>query len=260
MTQFVSRFNEVIMPRRVMKLESSPGWVILESSILMDGYTLTGIRALCYRPLSMTSGSDDRSAEFYAVLGHITIKTEEHKSFLPPSSSWLVEGQDIKWSSSSQGSKIVSLKITWKWRDGDSPYFSYNVYVEEITKVKGTGPNRVMSVDAPKYLGAAQVRSFYVSDHVVPPSVASLKFIIQVCGVDGACQKLDESPSFALERWGSFCVYLTAYSFSISSLLREGRFNSFPSISAVWWLQIDCLRRLSNIRILSPCRTHFRAS
>ncbi|KAI6670183.1 hypothetical protein NL676_005068 [Syzygium grande] len=199
MTQFVSRFNEVIMPRRVMKLESSPGWVILESSILMDGYTLTGIRALCYRALSMTSGSDDRSAEFYAVLGHITIKTEEHKSFLPPSSSWLVEGQDIKWSSSSQGSKIVSLKITWKWRDGDSPYFSYNVYVEEITKVKGTGPNRVMSEGAPKYLGAAQVRSFYVSDHVVPPSVASLKFIIQVCGVDGACQKLDESPSFALE-------------------------------------------------------------
>lgn len=199
MSQFISRFSKVIMPHQVTKLESSPGWVILESSILMEGYTLKGIRALCYRPLSMTSGSDDQSAEFYAVLGHITIETEKHSSFLPPSSSWLVEGQDIKWTSKSQGSKTVSLKISWKWRDGNSPYFSYIVYVQEITKMEGTGPDRVASEGARKYLGVAQVRSFYMSDHVVPPSVVSLKFVIQVCGVDGACQKLDESPSFTLE-------------------------------------------------------------
>ncbi|KAF8009735.1 hypothetical protein BT93_J0660 [Corymbia citriodora subsp. variegata] len=199
MSQFVSRFSRVIMPHGVTKLESSPGWVILESSISMDGYTLKGISALCYRPLNVTSGSDDRSAEFYAVLGHITIKAQEQNLLLPPSSAWLVDGQDIKWASESQGSKTVSLKITWKWRDGNSPYFSYNVYVEEITKMKGTGPGQVVSENAQKYLGAAQVRSFYVSDHVVPPSVMSLRFIIQVCGIDGACQKLDESPSFTLE-------------------------------------------------------------
>ncbi|XP_030540409.1 cytosolic endo-beta-N-acetylglucosaminidase 1 [Rhodamnia argentea] len=198
MNQFVRRFSEVIMPRRVTKLESSPEWVILESSISMDGYTLKGIRALCYRPLSTTSGSGDRSVEFYAVLGHITIKTEERNSFLPPSSSWLVEGRDIKWASDSHGSKTVSLKITWEWRDGNSPYFSYNVYVEEIIKMEGTGQDELMSKGARKYLGAAQVRSFYVSDHVVQLSVTSLKFIIQVCTLDGACQKLDESPRFAL--------------------------------------------------------------
>ena len=45
--KFLSKFSEVIEPRQLTKPDMAPGWVIQESSIAMNGYTLTEIHAVC---------------------------------------------------------------------------------------------------------------------------------------------------------------------------------------------------------------------
>lgn len=211
MNQFSSKFSTVIMPRRVTKSETAPGWVIQESNIAMDGYTLTEIHVVCYKSkpghnyfsLDSRSNSKDASlahgpSDYYAVLGNIIVKTSEQNSVFPPSASWLVEGQYIKWTSGSQGSKTLSVKIIWKLKDGDDSLFpKYNIYVEKLTKQGGGNPVGVLE-GVQGYLGVAQVEAFYVSDLAVPSGTSSLKFIIQVCSVDGVGQKLEDSPSFQL--------------------------------------------------------------
>ncbi|XP_059666789.1 cytosolic endo-beta-N-acetylglucosaminidase 1-like [Cornus florida] len=198
--QLSSNFSEVIRPIRVTKPETAPGWVIQESSIAMNGYTLTEIHAVCYQ--SNPEVNEDNSlarspSEYFAVLGHITVRTSEKNSMFPPSTSWLVEGQYINWTSGSQGSKTLSVKVLWKLKDGDSSEFpKYNIYVEKLA-TNAVGETGKMH-GVPEYLGVAQVEAFYVSDLVVPLDTSSLKFIIQVCGNDGACQTLDDSPSFQL--------------------------------------------------------------
>ncbi|CAK7325923.1 unnamed protein product [Dovyalis caffra] len=210
--QFSSKFSKVIVPRQVNKPRTAPGWVILESSIEMNGFTLTEIHAVCYRPKCehaqlrleyKTEDSEDVLAhspkEYYAVLGHITMRTSEESIDFPPSSSWLVEGNYIKWSSGSQGSKTVSVKITWKLKDvTDSQFHKYNIYVEKLPKQAVRNPSAEL-VGVQEYLGVANVEAFYVSELPIPATTSSLKFIIQVCGVDGACQSLDGSPYFQLD-------------------------------------------------------------
>lgn len=213
MNRFSSKYNEVIMPRRVTMTDISPGWVIQESSISMNGYTLTDIHAVCYNSkpevsqLRLNSGADvqdnilSRSPkEYFAVLGHITMKTAEQNAEFPPPTSWLLEGQYIKWTSGSEGSKILSVKLIWKQKKSiDSSFSKYNIYVEKLAKqaVRDSDGGLLKGV-AREYLGVAEVEAFYVSDLVVPSSTSSVKFIIQVSGVDGTCQKLDDSPSFQL--------------------------------------------------------------
>lgn len=216
MNQFSSKFSKVIMPRRVIAMPKiSPGWVIQESSIAMNGYILTEIHAVCYRSkselpqLRLDSGAEDQDnkfsrspKEYYAVLGHITVKRSEDKAVFPPSSSWLLEGQYLKWTSSSDGSKILSIKIIWKLKNGnDSIFPKYNIYVEKLAKhaVGGGGAEMLKEGAVLDYLGVAQVESFYVSDLVVPSGTSSIKFITQVCGIDGTYQELDDSPSFQLD-------------------------------------------------------------
>ncbi|XP_050209489.1 cytosolic endo-beta-N-acetylglucosaminidase 1-like [Mercurialis annua] len=204
--QISNNFNKVIMPRRVNGPEAVSGWVILESSIEMNGYTLTEIHALCYKPnpehgkLRSESWTDLHRAygsspsEYLALLGDIKIRNSEASLVFPPSSSWLVEGQYIKWSSDSQGSKTLSVKINWKLKDASKIQFSkYNIYVEKLAKNGGgNSDGRVEGIQ--EYIGVAYVDAYYVSDISVPSSTCSVKFIIQMCGVDGACQKLDDSP------------------------------------------------------------------
>ncbi|XP_059669303.1 cytosolic endo-beta-N-acetylglucosaminidase 1-like [Cornus florida] len=201
--QLSTKFGKVIMPCRVTKPETAPGWVIQESSISMNGYTLTEIHAVCYRSkpelgkqiLNSGSNGEDNAlargpSEYFALLGHITVKTSEQNSSFPPSTSWLVEGQYIKWTSGSQGSKTLSVKVIWKLKDGDASLFpQYNIYVEKLSK---------MLEGVQEYLGVARVDAFYVSDLVIPTGTSSLNFIVQVCSIDGACQTLDDSPSFEL--------------------------------------------------------------
>lgn len=210
--QFSRKFSKIIAPCQVNKPRTAPGWAVLESSIEMNGYTLTEIHAVCYRPKHehsqlrlehRTDGSEDTLTyspkEYHAVLGHITMNTSKENTYFPPSSSWLVEGHYIKWSSGSQGSKTVSVKIVWKSKDGtDSQFPKYNIYVEKLPKQAvrnhGVGLGGVQ-----EYLGVANVEAFYVSELPIPATTSSLKFIIQVCGVDGVCQNMDDSPYFQLD-------------------------------------------------------------
>lgn len=203
MNRFSSKFSNVIMPRQVKKLDTAPEWVIQESSIAMNGYTLTGIHAVCYKSepeiykqeLKSDSLNPDKLArdpsEYYAVLGHIEVKTSVWILDFPPSAAWLVEGQYIKWALNSQGSKTLSVKIIWSLKGGNASRFpKYNIYVEKQ-------PNIPVD-EMQEYLGVAEVEAFYVSDLVVPSGSSSLRFIVQVCSLDGTSQKLDDSPSFLL--------------------------------------------------------------
>ncbi|XP_002520781.3 cytosolic endo-beta-N-acetylglucosaminidase 1 [Ricinus communis] len=214
LSHFSGKFRKVIMTHQIRKPEMDPGWVVHEGSIAMNDQILTEIHAVCYRRKPEQSklrteykadGQDDSlvssPAGYFAVLGHIAIQNSERKSCFFPSSSWLVEGQNIKFSSDSQGSKFVSVKIIWQLKDGDHCVFShYNIYVEKLEKqveVEGNTNKRVKG--ACKYLGVAQVTAFYVSDLSVPSTTYRLKFIIQVCDFNGDCQKLNDSPSFQLD-------------------------------------------------------------
>lgn len=101
-------------------------------TVAMDGHVLTEIHASCYRTRSTHTESqsefgvdnqetalDPSPAEYFAVLGHFTFKKLSENLFFPPSTARLTESQYVKYNSISQGFKAVSLKITWKLKDGN---------------------------------------------------------------------------------------------------------------------------------------------
>ncbi|MED6156811.1 hypothetical protein PIB30_017802 [Stylosanthes scabra] len=193
MNHLSQKFGKIVPTTE--KNGSSPGWIIHEFTIDMNGYTLTEIRAMCYRQdhkLTLNSrplGRDLTGDNYSAILGHVTVTTLDYKPSFPLSNSWLVSGEYINLKSSTKGdSKLLSVKISWKLKEGNdySAFSHYNVYVENVSKVK-------------EYIGVAHVNYFYVSELVVPSGTSSFKFIIQVCNVDGTNQKLDESPYFQLK-------------------------------------------------------------
>ncbi|OVA02795.1 hypothetical protein BVC80_9093g151 [Macleaya cordata] len=108
--------------------------------------------------------------------------------------SWVVKGEYISWTNTGSGdSKSLSIKIFWRLDKEDGSLFSkYNIYVSKIAAVDGK------TEEANQYLGVARVKAFYVPDLVVPAGISSLKFIIQVCGIDGAFQDLNSCPTFLL--------------------------------------------------------------
>lgn len=118
----------------------------------------------------------------------------------------VVSGEDIKWNSSSQGSKTLNVKILWKLKAGNTSLFTnYNIYAKKQDKQANMAVARKdgMLEGVPDFLGVAEVESFYVADFLVSSGTSSLTFIIQVCGLDGLCQKLDDSPSLQLHVEGS---------------------------------------------------------
>lgn len=191
--RFANDFTSVIMPRLVKKLETAPEWVIQESSVIMEGFTLTGIHAVCYKssPKSeLLHQSTSSSSEYYAILGHISIKSSASNMVFPRASEWHVESENLDWRSSSEGHKTVSLKILWTLNSRCTSLFSkYNIYVEDEASESG---------QESKYVGVALVEAFYVSEFLVPTGISSLKFIIQACTFDGACQELVDSPFLRL--------------------------------------------------------------
>ncbi|ESW35571.1 hypothetical protein PHAVU_001G245900 [Phaseolus vulgaris] len=207
---FSNKFSKVIMTRERKGLSS--GWVINEGVIAMNGYTLTEIDAVCYRSDSSVNeirwqhrsndndGTLASPSDYFAVLGHITIKTSGYRSDFPVSSSWLFDGTCIKWTSDPQGSKTLDVKISWKLKNENNYQFlKFNVYLVKLSKQAGGNPGTASEDDVKEYLGVAHVSSFYVSDLKVPSDTSTLKFIIQVCGIDGTIQELDESPYYELE-------------------------------------------------------------
>lgn len=138
-------------------------------------------------------------SEYFAVLGNFALRSSDEQRDLPPYDSWLVESQFIKWTPGPEGTQTLDIKIIWKLKDdsSDTVFDHYNVYV---VKVAEKGENRHGGLpNVPEYLGVAHVEAFYVSNLAVPSSTSSLKFIIQVCGVDGSSQKLEDSPFLYLE-------------------------------------------------------------
>ncbi|KAL8137384.1 hypothetical protein V2J09_003385 [Rumex salicifolius] len=194
MNMLSQRFSTVILPSAI--IDSAKGWFIMVHLISMQGYTLTGIHSVCYK-----LGSS--SADYHAVLGHISIKTLSQNVNPPPADSWTVEGESINWiSANSEGSKYLSLKIVWRLTNGSNAVFpKYDIYVEKIFKQSSDDsyhePNR-----EPLYVGVAQVKAFYVSDLLVSTDTSHVKFIVQVSSVDGTAQKLDDSPSLLLSVQG----------------------------------------------------------
>lgn len=209
--QFSSKFSKIIMPHQITKPEKDSEWVLQESSIAMKGYTLTEIHAVCYHStletneIGLGSHSNDQdsilslsSKEYLAILGDITIKTSAQILVFPPSTSWIVEGQNTKWTSPSEGSKSLSIKVIWKLQNGDASLFpKYNIYVKKLDK-QVVGKPRGTLPGGHEYLGVAFVEAYQVSDLEVPSETSAIKFFIQVCGADGTCQKIDDSPSFTL--------------------------------------------------------------
>ncbi|KNA05457.1 hypothetical protein SOVF_190140, partial [Spinacia oleracea] len=200
LNKFSSKFRKVIMPRRVTKPESADGWVLQENIIAMPGYTLTEIQAVCYK--LRPEINEEQISEYYAVLGHLSIQYSGQHVRLPPSSSWVVEGQDVSWKSGTEKSKSVSLTILWRSKDGNdlNEIQKYNIYVEKTSEADGNLDVKLQA--AQEFLGVALVDAFYVSELLVPSGISSLKFVIQVCGADGTCQPLDDSPSFQLDMEG----------------------------------------------------------
>ncbi|KAK7385790.1 hypothetical protein VNO78_31651 [Psophocarpus tetragonolobus] len=209
MDHLSSRFSKVV-PTSEPK-GNTPGWVIHEGTIEMNGYILTEIHALCYRsnaPPCKELGLKYRpfgpdhtmasSTDYFAVLGHITVKTSNYKPNFPVSTSWLVDGGYINWKSGPQDSRILSVKVSWKMKEGNNFVFShYNVYVETLSKLEDG--NLSISKQVQEYLGVAHVNCFYISELKIPPFTSSLKFIIQVCSFDGTNQNLEECPYYQLE-------------------------------------------------------------
>lgn len=211
--QFSSKFGEVITTHELENPGSSFGWVTNEGGIAMSGYKLTEIGVVCYNSKTninerrleyKTESSDDSStqapAEYYAVLGQISIRTSEHNTVFPPSVSWLVEGQYVTWSGESNGSKTLSVRISWTLKDGnDSAFPQYNIYAENVAnKLVGKPAGRNLEA-AQEFLGVARVKAFYVANLAVASGISKVKFTIQVCSVDGSIQKMDESPFLELD-------------------------------------------------------------
>ncbi|KAJ6357500.1 hypothetical protein OIU78_005367 [Salix suchowensis] len=182
--QFSRKFSKIIAPCQVNKPRTAPGWAVLESSIEMNGYTLTEIHAVCYRP---------KHEHAQLRLENRTDGSEATLVYSPKEYHAVIISNGV------QGSQTVSVKIDWKSKVGTASRFpKYNIYVEKLSKQAirdhGVGLGGVQ-----EYLGVANVEAFYVSELPIPATTSSLKFIIQVCGVDGVCQNLDDSPYFQLD-------------------------------------------------------------
>ncbi|KAH6773881.1 Glycosyl hydrolase family 85 [Perilla frutescens var. frutescens] len=197
-----SHFMSVILPHKLNGADVESGWIMQQCSIEMRGHTLKGIHALCYKPKGgiaevVTDNNKPAlgSSDYYAVLGDIKITTLRENTTFPPSTSWLVDGELVSWNSAPNGAKRLSLKISWKLKDGDANLLIPKYYIY----VTNTSPNTGVAHD---FLGVAEMRSFYVSDLEVVSGTTSFKFIIQAFGHDGACQKLEDSPFYVLQVQG----------------------------------------------------------
>lgn len=203
---FSSKFSKIITTHEHRDFSSA--WVINEGAIAMNGYTLTEIHAVCHRSDSSLPDSKDSTevspSDYYALLGHITIKNSDYKPDFPVSSSWLVDGKYVKWTSGSEGSKTLDIKISWTLKDGNNYLaLKYSIYLVKLSNEEGGTSGTSLEPVKEEYLGVAQVNCFYVSDLEVPSDTCSLKFIIQVCSVDERIQALDESPYYQLEVEGA---------------------------------------------------------
>lgn len=179
-------------------------WTVHETSLVMDGHTLTEISAFCYRAENST-----KTSEYVALLGHISIKDhvqllqQNLVSLLPPASSWVIEAHNIELVPGNSGSKILRVKLEWRQKQLEDYVLPvYNVYAENV---KSTNVSRKV-LEKPRgervFLGISHVPAYYVSELVVDSDVKGVSFVVQPCGEDGSWRKLDDSPNVLVELEG----------------------------------------------------------
>ncbi|CAH8292715.1 unnamed protein product [Eruca vesicaria subsp. sativa] len=195
--EYMHRFGDMFLPclRR-----TTSDWTVYETNLLMDGHTLTEISALCYGPDDL--GEEKNTKGYSALLGHISIKSQQKTKLFPPASSWVIEAHNLAIVPGDSGSRTLSCKLEWRLKHPEEEYVftTYNVYAESL-KSSDYRTRKVM--DEPKsekvFLGTAHVNAYYVSDMVVGPDVKKVSFVIQTWGEDGSWQELDASPNILVE-------------------------------------------------------------
>ncbi|CAN6992004.1 unnamed protein product [Brassica rapa subsp. trilocularis] len=198
------RLDHMFLKCLVTSEQTVSEWTVYETSLVMDGHTLTEISAFCYRTENST-----KTSEYVALLGHISIKEhaqlQQNLVSLPPASSWVIEAHSIELVPGDSGSKILRVKLEWRQKHlEDSVLPVYNVYAE---KVKSTDVLRSRKVlDKPRservFLGVSHVPAYYVSELVVDSDVKGVSFVVQPCGEDGSWMKVDDSPNLLVDLEG----------------------------------------------------------
>ncbi|KAG5373611.1 hypothetical protein IGI04_043071 [Brassica rapa subsp. trilocularis] len=126
------RLDHMFLKCLVASKQTVSEWTVHETSLAMDGYTLTEISAFCYRTENST-----KTSEYVALLGQISIKEhaqlQQNLVSLTPASSWVIEAHSIELVPGDSGSRILKVKLEWRQTQlEDSGLPVYNVYAENV--------------------------------------------------------------------------------------------------------------------------------
>ncbi|XP_024526195.1 cytosolic endo-beta-N-acetylglucosaminidase 1 [Selaginella moellendorffii] len=127
----------------------------------------------------------DATQPYELHLGHLRITAEPPA---PPTVSSF-RADDLKWSTSPDGNKLVSLTLKWEFGGGFQAD-RCNTYVEMVGKE---------TTSKAKYLGAAFVDAFYVDSLLVPHETSSLVFRLQPRNAAGFHQGWNEALTLTVE-------------------------------------------------------------
>ncbi|CAL9220358.1 unnamed protein product [Arabidopsis halleri] len=199
----IRRFNDMFLQCLATSAQTVSEWTVHETSLVMDGHTLTEISAFCYRPDNST-----KSAEYVALLGHISIKdhvqSQQKPETLLPASPWVIEAHNIALVQGNSGFKSLRVKLEWRQKDlEDSAFPKYNVYAENV-KSTDLRSRKVLEkpISETVFVGVAHVPAYYVGELMVESDVKGVRFVVQACGKDGSWAKLDDSPKLLVELEG----------------------------------------------------------
>lgn len=200
----IRKSNDMFLQCLATSSRTVSEWTVHETSLVMDGHTLTEISAFCYRSEKTT-----KRPEYVALLGHISIKDhvqlQPKPESSPPTSPWVIEAHNVELVPGNSGSKILRVKLEWKRKHLEDSVFPtrYNVYAENV---KSTDLRSRKVLEKPRietvFLGIAHVPAYYVSELVVESDVKGVSFVVQACDEDGSWRKLDDSPNLLMELEG----------------------------------------------------------
>ncbi|KFK24965.1 hypothetical protein AALP_AA8G048600 [Arabis alpina] len=196
----VHRFHDTFLPCLLTSTQTKSDWTVHETNLVLDGHTLTEISALCYKPKDLTE--ETNTLEYSALLGHISIKSQQKTKLFPPATSWILEAHNIELVPGDSGSRTLSCKLEWRLKKPeDSVFTRYNVYAENLNSSNYYRPRKVLQEprSGKVFLGTAHVNAYYVSGLVVGSDVKEVQFVVQTLGEDGSWQELDASPNVLVE-------------------------------------------------------------
>lgn len=206
----IRRFNDMFLQCLATSAQTVSEWTVHETSLVMDGHTLTEISAFCYRPENLT-----KSVEYVALLGHISIKDhvqyQQKSETLLPASSWVIKADNVELVPGNSGSKILRAKLEWRQKHlEDSVLPRYNVYAENVNSTD-LRPRKVLEKPRSEtvFLGVAHVPAYYVAELVVESDVKAVRFVVQACAEDGSLGKLDEALNLLVELEGISSKYIS---------------------------------------------------